>query len=993
MPLLKGKKNIGHNIEVEEAHGKPRDQAVAIALRTAGVPKKGAKDDLSTMVDPIPLSPNGTLPFYQTEGPIDDAIDPARYAAEVKRERDRLRGMSTPDLRQRAQAVSRLDYRGFKDVDKQSLIWHILESKYGEKTLAAVYEYLQTPEGKRVGDAIPEDKDAWAEPRHSREMKEKIMQGYTGDRRAADVRIVGKKPAWGVFYEGAPGSGRLISGLYADKAKAEEVAATYREKGHRVQVLPMKPDNRATDAVLPVDESTRDAVRRYNRGETRTRDTVGSWTANQYKLDGKPAGYVGVAKGGWYGFVYGSPRSTRGEMSQERWDDAAGARKWVERSAVVGKAADQVVTRSMYARPVSMPAGERNQPAVAPVPTEDWNPDAGERGMFYGIAKEAKAKKRRAAAKKAAKTRKRNRARDDDAVIETRYAERPKSQLPLTSVVLSTPADVEKVYGRKLPMKELGKAFGKANDGTTLWKTKARAEEDVNRLRAAGFNAKLQEIPGVGFAVTIYKSKPAKDAEARPVVRVNPAPMAKTVPVSKAKHVKDSLESEAREADRRDAKVIRSEAARGQLTAEEIARKHGFPVQFVKDVLAGKAKDRARAADSVTLPPAEELDRAFRFEIQGDRRMALDCYRRAAAGFTQANDAKNAQVARDGEEECRLRLAGSFDNTYVHPQQGRARAYDSESAALRVALERTRAGEDVSLVGQRVMPRRAEARDASVEMYKGWEISEDVKEDAIVAKKPGKPSLYATNVAQAKRIIDQREAGTATGHQKVVDVKPVEDEHEGFGKLERSLAHRKGVSDPKALAAAIGREKYGAKGMAAKAAAGSAKDADRYTVVHTDRPDRQGYYKGTATEYVPSASSKKPHIDVEFRAFEGHHGAVIIKVNGKKVFYGAPEAAKTFLRKEHGVNYALDTRRRAAGRAKDAAQVQWRNGAPDADLVAVMNGKVVAKLEIEAPNIVDAVLVPSGQGAGFSSVEKAKHWVLSKLNWNTATDTRRRAAH
>jgi hypothetical protein len=48
----------------------------------------------------------------------------------------------------------------------------------------------------------------------------------------------------------------------------------------------------------------------------------------------------------------------------------------------------------------------------------------------------------------------------------------------------------------------------------------------------------------------------------------------------------------------------------------------------------------------------------------------------------------------------------------------------------------------------------------------------------------------------------------------------VEDEHVGFKKLERSLAHEKGVHDPNAVAAAIGREKYGKKGMAEKSAAG-----------------------------------------------------------------------------------------------------------------------------------------------------------------------------
>lgn len=48
MPLLKGKKNIGHNIEVEQAAGKKHKQAVAIALNVARksgskIPKKGKK--------------------------------------------------------------------------------------------------------------------------------------------------------------------------------------------------------------------------------------------------------------------------------------------------------------------------------------------------------------------------------------------------------------------------------------------------------------------------------------------------------------------------------------------------------------------------------------------------------------------------------------------------------------------------------------------------------------------------------------------------------------------------------------------------------------------------------------------------------------------------------------------------------------------------------------------------------------------------------------
>jgi hypothetical protein len=43
MPLLPGKRNIGHNIRVERRAGKPRKQAVAIALHKAGIARKPAK--------------------------------------------------------------------------------------------------------------------------------------------------------------------------------------------------------------------------------------------------------------------------------------------------------------------------------------------------------------------------------------------------------------------------------------------------------------------------------------------------------------------------------------------------------------------------------------------------------------------------------------------------------------------------------------------------------------------------------------------------------------------------------------------------------------------------------------------------------------------------------------------------------------------------------------------------------------------------------------
>lgn len=50
--------------------------------------------------------------------------------------------------------------------------------------------------------------------------------------------------------------------------------------------------------------------------------------------------------------------------------------------------------------------------------------------------------------------------------------------------------------------------------------------------------------------------------------------------------------------------------------------------------------------------------------------------------------------------------------------------------------------------------------------------------------------------------------------------KPVDEKKVGFKKLKGKLSHEKGVKDPGALAASIGRKKYGAAGMAKKAAAG-----------------------------------------------------------------------------------------------------------------------------------------------------------------------------
>ncbi|VVC76019.1 hypothetical protein AQUSIP_13200 [Aquicella siphonis] len=69
MPLLPGKKNIGHNIQVEEKSGAPHDQAVAIALREANIKSEntchpnGGELDAAMNLKPTP----GVNPFEHPE--------------------------------------------------------------------------------------------------------------------------------------------------------------------------------------------------------------------------------------------------------------------------------------------------------------------------------------------------------------------------------------------------------------------------------------------------------------------------------------------------------------------------------------------------------------------------------------------------------------------------------------------------------------------------------------------------------------------------------------------------------------------------------------------------------------------------------------------------------------------------------------------------------------------------------------------------------------
>jgi|SRR5579884_3290799 hypothetical protein len=79
------------------------------------------------------------------------------------------------------------------------------------------------------------------------------------------------------------------------------------------------------------------------------------------------------------------------------------------------------------------------------------------------------------------------------------------------------------------------------------------------------------------------------------------------------------------------------------------------------------------------------------------------------------------------------------------------------------------------------------------------------------SRKKAKQVLYAS-----------KNAGKITG----IDMHSEHDEHIGFKKLEHELAHKKGIQNPRAVAAAIGFKKYGKQEMERKAHAGRDDVAD-----------------------------------------------------------------------------------------------------------------------------------------------------------------------
>lgn len=91
------------------------------------------------------------------------------------------------------------------------------------------------------------------------------------------------------------------------------------------------------------------------------------------------------------------------------------------------------------------------------------------------------------------------------------------------------------------------------------------------------------------------------------------------------------------------------------------------------------------------------------------------------------------------------------------------------------------------------------------------------------------------------------------------DKYPFKDEHLGFKKLEGELSHEKGVSNPAAVAAKIGQEKYGKKGMEEKAHAGDASPSPTHPSIASmyEREDREKQARQEAHLKTPEGEKER----------------------------------------------------------------------------------------------------------------------------------------
>lgn len=767
MPLLKGEKNIGKNIETEERHGKPHDQAVAIALRTAGVPPRKGEDAEELYKVVLYGGSIGTKgPSVMCENMSKEAAvaKAKRMTAQLSPGEKRYYGMRYRALPQ-SQSVAKDDLAPVP-VEDESRFWR-------EERFAAY-----GPTGR------PNKSTTTLRPSSSKEAEFRSAMSALDTLLYKQHKLQQAKTQAQQWLDKAKAAGdKKYTVAFANVIKdAEEAMRNPGVMDALLSPVPVGDDYEEEGFEHP---DSRHGAPREPRDWEDAMDRRGARDVN-YTPENKVKLRIGRIKA--------EIRDLQGEMRSTRKDSQA--YKDLENQVRELKGALREAEAMKPARdasgdpdpvyglsPVPMPAGERNEAAIAPRRRYEVDDEAFAKGTSprekAGLSKAewnalpAEERRRLVASSGSAK----------DAASPDWQPDSPAQWL-----LDKLHDEMIKLYnGRYRYSSSAGKGeiqhFYHTNQGTGVIAERKNGKH------------------GVGFKST--------DA-------INVSPIVKTVPVSRAKHVKDGapekldivevyrghsiwkvktaggairympqpqgggvsglyaspeeLKAEidrvnkmyysgAKDShdpsvdtfDREDAAWIKELHEDGK-TVAEIKKITGFSDKEINDVISGRVK----AKDS------DPLSRAQRLEIAGDKVRARDAYA-AAVKSTSIDDVARAK-ARDGVEACKL----NYDR-YTHPESGRVRKYTDRGRALDAAISRTRSGE------------RVRVRDS----------------------------------ASGEYVVSPMESGAGA-----------EDEHEGFAKLEHSLAHRKGIKDPDALAAAIGRKKYGAAGMTKKAAAGRAKDEE-----------------------------------------------------------------------------------------------------------------------------------------------------------------------
>jgi hypothetical protein len=115
------------------------------------------------------------------------------------------------------------------------------------------------------------------------------------------------------------------------------------------------------------------------------------------------------------------------------------------------------------------------------------------------------------------------------------------------------------------------------------------------------------------------------------------------------------------------------------------------------------------------------------------------------------------------------------------------------------------------------VPNPMSGDESLVEWAKEEEKEKEHEKDELAKNTEAMPPSEQAGDGIASNVHAAAQAGRVVGEKVAQGEPPIGDEHLGFQKLKGELAHKKGIRNPAAVAAKIGMEKYGKKGMEAKA--------------------------------------------------------------------------------------------------------------------------------------------------------------------------------